>query len=266
MARSFAKDVNTARIPASITKVVTAVVAREWVNNEHLDDVVTVTSADSPAGPGAGGVSNGDMVTYRDLFYLMLMTSRDDATHCLARCVGGLMVAAGGSGSSDPHTRFVEQMNARALALGASTALFYDSGGSSANNRLSPADISLMTAILAQDSFLLTAAGTKSRSVTTKNGSPRTFACINLFDPTGASQPDARLVTGYAFPEHVASKYGITTEAGFCMTMIWETRTTGRRITVVMGAANDEQLKRDMRALINYEAALTKDFTYPGTL
>lgn len=251
----FSKDASTARVPASITKVVTALVAREWVPDADLDDVVTVTSADSPAGPGAGGVANGDMVTYRDLFHLMLMTSRDDATHCLARNVGALMVAAGGSGSSDPHTRFVEQMNERAVAWGATSAEFYDSGGSSASNRLSPRDVSRLTKLLAADDFLLGAAGTYSRPVTTQNGSPRTFDCINLFDPTGAASVDVRIVTGYAFPEHVASKYGITTEAGYCMTLVWETVETGRMVTVVMGCANDTELKRDLRQLINYHKA-----------
>lgn len=255
MTISFQKGIDTPRVPASLTKVVTALVAREWVPDGDLDDVVTVTSADSPAGPGAGGVADGDMVTYRDLFYLMLMTSRDDATHCLARSVGGLMIAAGGSGSSDPHTRFVEQMNARALAWGAASAEFYDSGGSSASNQLSPRDVSRLTKMLADDAFLLTAAGTYSRPVTTQNGSPRTFDCINLFDPTGAATVDVRVVTGYAFPEHVASKYGITTEAGYCLTLVWETVETGRKVTTVMGCANDTELKRDLRKLINYEKA-----------
>lgn len=251
----FSKDRLTARVPASLTKLVTALVAREWVPDGDLDDPVTVTSADSPAGPGAGGVADGDIVTYRDLFYLMLMTSRDDATHALARAVGGLMVAAGGSGSSDPHTRFVEQMNARAVAYGASSAYFEDSGGSSADNRLTCAEVELLTGLLARDGFLLTAAGTYSRPVTTLNGSPRTFDCINLFDPTGAATVDVRIVTGFAFPEHVASKYGITDDAGFCLTLVWDTPSSGRRITVVMGCDEDTDLKTDLRALIDYELA-----------
>lgn len=250
---TFYKDADTPRVPASMTKVVTAVLAREWVTDGMLDDPCTVTSADSPA--GMGGVQNGDILSYRNLFYLMLLTSRDDATHCLARSVGALMVAAGGPGSPDPHTRFVEQMNARAIAWGASTAIFYDSGGSSDNNRLSPRHVALVTRRLAQDSFLLTVAGTLSRSVTTLNGSPRTFTGYNLFDPSGLTQPDPRVVTGQAFPEHVASKYGITAAAGFCLTLVWETVQTGRQITVVMGNANDGNLKRDLRQLIEYQKA-----------
>lgn len=251
----FAKDINTPRVPASLTKLMTALLARQWVADADLDDVVTVTSADSPAGPGAGGVANGDMVTYRDLFHLMLMTSRDDATHALARNVGALIIAGGGTGSTDPYTRFVEQMNVQAVALGASTGHFEDSGGSDVDNRLSVADVSLLTRLLADDTFLLTAAGTYSRPVTTQNGSPRTFACINLFDPTGAATVDGRIVAGFAFPEHVASKYGILDEAGFCLTLVWETEETGRRVSVVMGCANDTALKLDLRKLINFEIA-----------
>lgn len=256
MTTLFSKDIATPRVPASITKVVCALVARQWVPDADLDDVVTVTSADSPAGPGAGGVADGDMVTYRDLFHLSLMTSREDATHTLARNVGALIVAGIGGGSSDPYTRFVEEMNTQATTtFGASSAVFQDAGGFDPDNRLSTADIAMLTGLLADDSFLLTVAGTYSRPVTTQNGSPRTFDCINLFDPTGAATVDVRIVTGFAFPEHVASKYGITDEAGYCLTLVWETVETGRRITVVMATGDDTELKRDLRTLINYEIA-----------
>lgn len=250
----FSKDISTARVPASLTKLMTALVARQWVDDAHLDDVVTITSADSPAGPVAGGVANGDMVTYRDLFYLMLMTSRDDATHALARNAGALIVAGTGTGSTDPYTRFVEEMNTQAPLLGASSGHFDDAGGSDSDNRLSAADVSLLTRLLAEDAFLLTAAGTYSRPVTTQNGSPRTFACINLFDPTGAATVDVRVVTGYAFPEHVASKYGILGGV-YSFTLVWETIETGRRVSVVMGCADDTALKLDLRKLINFEKA-----------
>lgn len=255
MSNVFAKDIETPRVPASLTKLMTALVARQWVGDADLDDTVTVTSADSPAGPGSGGVADGDILAYRDLFYLMLMTSRDDCTHCLARNVGALIVAGGGAGSSDPYTRFVETMNIQADVLGATSGIFQDSGGSDPDNRLSTRDVALLTRLLCDDSFLLTCAGTYSRPVTTQNGSPRTFDCINLFDPTGVNTVDVRIVTGYAFPEHVASKYGILTEAGFCLTLVWETVETGRRITVVMGCADDTALKLDLRKLINFEKA-----------
>ncbi|HZF98971.1 MAG TPA: hypothetical protein VEY92_12165 [Pseudoxanthomonas sp.] len=251
----YSKDPTTPRVPASMIKCLTALLARQWVPNAKLNDVVTVTSADNPAGPSQGGLELGDRVTYRDLFHIMLMASRNDASHCLARNVGALMVAAGGSGSSDPATRFIEQMNTHALSLGATTAVCHEPGGSSPNNRLSVAHVALLTKVLAADPFLLGAAGTYSRPVTTANASPRVFSCVNLFDPTGMVSTDSRVVTGYAFPEHVASKYGITPDAGHCLTLVWDKPGGGRRVSVVMGCANDTALKRDLRTLINHEKA-----------
>jgi D-alanyl-D-alanine carboxypeptidase len=258
---SFSKNPDTLRVPASITKVMTALLARDWVNDVDLDDAVTVTADDNPFGPGAGGVALGDIVTYRDLFYLMLMTSRDDATHCLARNVGGLIVADNpGGGSSDPYTRFIEQMNVKASVLGLTGAVYYDAGGASASNQMSPNQIEYLTFLLSEDDFLRTAAGTFSRPVTTLNTTPRTFDCVNIFDPTGLTQPDPRVVTGYAFPEHILSKYGITNEAGYCLTLVWAMPVTGeQKVTVVMGCVDDTALKRDLRTLINYEIALQQN-------
>lgn len=253
MTTFFGKDVDTARVPASMTKVMTACLARAWVPDGDLDTPVTIISADGATGPGTNLLATGDIVKVRDLFYLMMCPSRDEAAHALARHVGGLMVAAGGTGSSDPHTRFIEQMNAQALVWGASTAIFYDAGGASDNNRLSPRHVALLTRRLAADAFLLTVAGTLTRSITTLNGSPRTFACNNIFDPAGTTQPDPRVVTGYAFPEHLGSKYGITTAAGYCLTFVWTSTETGTRVSVVMGCGNDTELKRDLRTMINYE-------------
>lgn len=256
MTRVYSKDPTTPRATASFTKIATGLLARQWVPDVDLDDSVTVTSADSPAGPGGGGVANGDIVTYRDLFYLMFMTSRDDCTHCLARNVGALIIAGTGPGtSSDPYDRFVEALNIETVALGATTAYFEDATGFDDDNRLSVSDVALLGSIMETDAFLVTAAGTYSRPVTTLNGSPRTFDCINLFDPTGAATVDVRIVTGYAFPEHVASKYGITTAAGYCLMLIWDTPSDGRRVTVVMNSGNDTQLKRDLRRMLNYELA-----------
>lgn len=255
---TFSKNPDIARVPASITKVMTAILARDWIDDAHLNDAVTVTEDDDPYGAISGtGLLLGDIVTYRDLFYLMLMTSRDDATHCLARNVGVLMVAANpDGGSTDPHTRFVERMNTKAATLGLTSTVYYDSGGMSPNNRMTPNEIETLTLLLSQDVFLRGVAGTFSRPVTTLNSTPRTFACVNLFDPTGLTVPDPRVVTGFSFPEHILSKYGITDEAGYCLTLVWSMPdTSDQKITVVMGCANDTQLKRDLRTLINYEIA-----------
>lgn len=256
---AFSKDPNTARVPASLTKLMTAVVARQWVNDASLDTAVTVTVDDDPAGPGAGGVALGDIVTYRDLFYLMMMTSRDDATHCLARNVGQLIIDGTGTGSTDPYTRFVEEMNNQAAILGATESIFYDTGGSDINNRMSVTDVEMLMTIISEDAFVTLAAGTMEYTVTTLNGSPRIFNAVNLFDPTGLTQPDPRVVTGFAFPEHVANKYGILAESGYCMAIIWDMPNGTRRITTVMGAADDTELKKDLRTLMNYEIALAGD-------
>lgn len=248
MTAIYSKSEDALHIPASLVKLMTALVAREYVTDAVLDTYVTVTADDSPYGPASGsGVALGDAVTYRDLLYCMMMNSRDDATHCLARNVGKIINPA----DPDPHALFVSRMNQRASELGFVGAVFVDSGGASSSNQMSARQVSTLMKMLASDTFMMLAAGTMSRVVITQAG--RTFAVVNLLDVTGVTAPDSRVVAGFPFPEHVANKYGILPASGYHQAMVWNHPRGGKRVTVVMGAIDDAELKQDLRTLINYE-------------
>lgn len=241
----FSKDQDTLHIPASLVKLMTVAVARQYITDGMLDTYVTVTADDSPL--SGSGVALGDVVKYRDLFYCMMMNSSDAATHCIARNVGAII----NPGAADHHAVFVTRMNQHAAAMGLTGAVFVDSWGYSSSNQMSARHVSTLMKGLSTDPLVMLAGGAMNHVVTTQAG--RTFTVVNLLDVTGATVPDPRVVSGFPFPEHVANKYGILPASGYSLAIVWQHPRSGRRVTVVMGASDDTELKRDIRTLINYE-------------
>lgn len=241
----FSKGGTTVQQPASLIKLLTFLVARQWVPDAGLDDSVTVNSSDLLSGSTAN-LTNGDVITYRHLFYGLALPSGNDAAHCIARNVGGLIIAGIGGGSTDPHTRFIEEMTAQATALGFSGHVVADAAGIDTSDRLSAGQCNVLAATLEGDAFFITVAGTYTHTIVITGANARSYVVTNLFNPASGTDP---------FPEHVASKYGWTTSAGYCLTLIWDTPANGRRISTVMGCSSQSEMLKDMRKLVNFEKA-----------
>ena len=101
--------------PASMTKVLTVLVAAENVTD--LDTKVTITLEDTDYAYvndcSSVGFLDGERVTLRDLFYGTILPSGGDAAYALARYVAG------------SHEEFVDMMNQKLEELGlADTAHF----------------------------------------------------------------------------------------------------------------------------------------------
>ncbi len=104
------KDAKTIMNPASMTKVLTVLVAAEHVTN--LDDTVTITLEYTDYAYvndcSSVGFQDGEVVTVRDLFYGTILPSGGDAAIALATYVAG------------SHEAFVEMMNEKLEELGLS--------------------------------------------------------------------------------------------------------------------------------------------------
>ncbi len=102
-------DPDTAQPMASLTKVMTALVA---IEHSNLDMLVTVTSGDL-IGESSAGLVSGDVVTLRTLLYGLLLRSGNDAAMAIARSVGG----SNHIESDAARTQFVGWMNRKAEEL-----------------------------------------------------------------------------------------------------------------------------------------------------
>lgn len=124
------------RAPASITKLMTVLVALE---RARLDDVVTITPAAAAVGESSVGLRPGEQLTVRDLAIAALVPSANDAATALALHVGQGSVP-----------RFVELMNAKARALGMTATSFENPHGLDQRGHVSSArDLTtLLTAAL----------------------------------------------------------------------------------------------------------------------
>ena len=118
-------DASSPRAVASITKLMTAVVALE---HTRLTDVVRVSPSAASIGESTVYLRAGQELTVADLVRATLIPSANDAAEALALHVG--------SGSVD---RFVELMNAKAAELGLSDTHFVNPHGLDESGHVSSA-------------------------------------------------------------------------------------------------------------------------------
>ena len=104
------RDADTPRLPASLTKIMTALllVERDWDPAAR----VTVTPRAAGASGSRAGLKAGDVLSARDLLTAMLVTSANDACVALAEHAAGSAPA------------FVARMNARAAEMGLTATRF----------------------------------------------------------------------------------------------------------------------------------------------
>jgi D-alanyl-D-alanine carboxypeptidase (penicillin-binding protein 5/6) len=145
----FALNPDTPLPPASLTKIVSALVVLEHANP---DDVVTIEEADRvDPDESQVGLVVGDRLTVRDLFVGMLVPSGNDATLALARHVGEATLGVSGS-AKDAVAEFVALMNDKARELGAGTATFKNPTGIDADgHEMSARDVEIVTAAALQN-------------------------------------------------------------------------------------------------------------------
>lgn len=112
----YAKSVHERLYPASLTKVMTALVALKYGSP---DQVLTATNAVNITEPGAQlcGIVSGDTMTLSQALHILLMYSANDVAMLIAENIGG----------TPEH--FMEMMNREAISLGATNTNFTNPHG-----------------------------------------------------------------------------------------------------------------------------------------
>jgi D-alanyl-D-alanine carboxypeptidase (penicillin-binding protein 5/6) len=141
----FAQAAQEARAPASLTKLMTALLVLERAD---LQATLEIGVEDLSEGTSMG-LAVGDRVTVTDLLWGLLLPSGNDAAKALARLVAGSEAA------------FVVEMNARAAQLGLQQSHFANAHGLDAEGHMSSAaDLLLLTRTLWQYPLFRTMVGT----------------------------------------------------------------------------------------------------------
>ena len=147
----YEKDGYSIRKIASLTKVMTAIVA---VENVKLDEVVTVKTSAGSIGGSTIGVKKGDEITVKALMYGMLMESGNDCAYALAEYVGGSI------------ENFGIMMTEKAKEIGAKDSSFKNPHGLDVEGHYSTAyDMALITRYALNNKIINEIVGTNSITV-----------------------------------------------------------------------------------------------------
>lgn len=230
----YEKNADTPVPPASVTKLMTALIVLEQVDDLTKTVTVSDTAIQIERDSTHIGLVPGEVVTLQDMLYATLMQSANDAANVLAEAVAGSQAA------------FAQMMNLRAAELGCTGSHFENAHGLDAPAHLITAhDLARITAALLEHPRFLQIAGalTYTMPATNKQATPRTF-----YTKQRMLRKDSEFYNPYA----LAGKNGYTTKAQHTQSMV--ARKDGMTlIAVSLGSSGNRYYAwRDMRTLFAY--------------
>ncbi len=230
----YGKDMFTERSEASLTKIMTALVALE---NGNLDDQVTVTdtAADIEYGSSVCGISTGDVLSLRQLLYGLLIASGNDAAMMIAEHVGGSV------------DNFVDMMNERAREIGATHTAFKNPSGLTEEGHYTCIyDLYLIfNEACKNDTFLDIINRTNYYAEYTDgsgNAVAATWESTNHYFTGEAVEPDNVIIYG--------GKTGTTDDAGACLCLLTKDLYGDPYIAIILHSEDKDFLYQDMNQVL----------------
>lgn len=230
----YAKGAYEKVYPASITKIITALLA---FKNGNMNDTVTITEENITLEEGSQvvGFQAGDQVTLDQLVHCLLVYSGNDAASAIATHIGG------------STENFVAMMNEYAAQLGCTGTHFTNPHGlQDENHYTTPYDIYLMlkealnypefTEITQLPSYTVTYKHSDGSEVNTA------LTATDHYLTGEASAPKGITVLG--------GKTGTTSIAGNCLALLCQNPYGAPYVSIVMGASTKELLYQQMNSLL----------------
>jgi D-alanyl-D-alanine carboxypeptidase len=220
-----AKNANRSYPVASLTKLMTAVVARETISN---DTKITITDEAAASYGNTGRLSAGQEISLSTLYYPLLLSSSNDAAAAIAGHIG--------------QANFRNLMNRKALAIGMNQTQFGDATGLSASNTASAADISrLAQYIYTYHDFIFDI--TTWAQQTTSANTPGPDQYINTHPL-------------HTEPGFSGGKNGYTDEAQQTLLSVFTTEKNGSTRPVIIAVLGSNEAASDTQKLLSWA---TKD-------
>lgn len=217
----YAKNIDTRREPASLTKIMTCLLALE---HGTLTDEITVSQAAlddlDPAG-SSSGLQAGEVFTLEQLLYCLMIESANDAAPVIAEYISG------------SESSFVDLMNAKAQELGCEDTHFANTHGLHDDAHYTTArDLAkIMMAALEYEKFQEIYSTSLYELPATNLHEERVLVTTNYLIGTSvtADYYDDRVIGG---------KTGFTTPAGRCVICVAHSGDL-KYLCVVLGASNE---------------------------
>lgn len=216
-------------VPASMTKILTVITARDYVSEENLDDTFVITQdivdEAERSGLSAVGFKPGDTVTVRDLLYGTIVCSGADAAMGLATYCCGSQEA------------FVERMNENVEQLGLSgTAHFTNPVGKYEEDlHCTMTDMAVILNVAMQDELLRDVLSTRIYHTDIK------YPDLEPPIPDGIEISNwflRRIEDKEMAGNVIGAKTGFVNQSGFCSASYYEAN-DGKRYICVTGNANN---------------------------
>ncbi len=230
----YSKNADTRYYPASITKLMTALLVAERCN---LDDTVTysktaVTNLES--GAVTLGLVEGDTLTVRQSLYGLMLKSANEVANGLAEHTAGSISA------------FADLMNEKAKSLGCTGTHFVNPNGlNNSEHYTTPHDMALIARAAFANSTVATVASTLSYQIpATKKAAARTITMGHKM----VNPKDSRY-----YPGIIGGKTGYTSLAG--NTLVTCVEKDGNRLIAVVMKSKSTQYE-DTKALLDYGFAI----------
>lgn len=244
----FGQHIHVAYPPASITKLLTALVA---VENCEMDETVTY-SHDAIYNVESGSTNKldleeGDTLSVEDSLYALLLISNNPSANALAEHIAG------------SRTGFVEMMNAKLAELGCMESHFMNPSGLNDDNQyVSAYDMALIATAAFQNEKILEISSSKTHAI------PATSK-----RPEGSNiQMEHRLLmtsdtkSQYYLEGAIAGKTGFTSKAG--NTLVTYAQRDGRNIVSVILKGTQPQYYLDAKAIMNFGFSSFKNMPING--
>lgn len=214
----YGKNIHTRLHPASLTKILTALVALEVGNP---DDIIHATKDVNITEPGATlcGLKEGDSLTLNQALHALLICSANDAANAIAVHLGGSIEG------------FSEMMNRKAVELGATNSNFVNPHGLSDDEHYSTAyDLYLIfnKAVQYETFNQIIHMVDYKTTYQDKDGNEKEmdFSTTNLFLRGHYNSPNKVTVIG--------GKTGTTKAAGSCLVLLTKDASGNPYISVIL--------------------------------
>ncbi len=231
----YAKNVHEKLQPASLTKIMTALVALKYGS---MDQVLTASSSININEKGAQlcGLKVGDQMTLDQALHALLMYSANDAAMLIAEGVGGSV------------ENFVAMMNEEAKALGATNTNFMNPHGLTQDNHYTTVyDLYLIfNEAIQYDTFKeIIYMKTYSTVYKDKDGKDKELSVSNTnrYFQGDYKAPDNITVLG--------GKTGTTNAAGHCLIMLSKDTQGAPYISIILGSSARETVYEEMTDLLD---------------
>ncbi|MBA3025464.1 MAG: D-alanyl-D-alanine carboxypeptidase [Sulfurimonas sp.] len=231
----YAKDENQLLRPASLTKIMTCMLA---IESGKMDKVVTITKPMIDVEPTKLGLKVGDKVKLKDLVHAALIKSANDAAYSIAYYLG-----------NNDKAKFISMMNKKAKKLGMKNTNFVNPAGFDDNKHKSTArDLMKLAEYAIKNKTFNSIVKLNKYTFTTINTKKR-FAVYT----SNRLQRENKSVVGL--------KTGYTSGAGACL--IARAKKDNKDILFVMLNASNrwENAKRVLNATMKSAKKTTKNLT-----